>query len=623
MSEQFSKQIMRANELRQLYIDFFVKKHDHSQIRGSSLIPDNDPTVLFTTAGMHPLVPFLMGEPHPSGKRLVDVQKCIRTGDIDEVGDDSHLTFFEMLGNWSLGDYFKEGAIKMSYEFLTGDKENGGLGLPIKKLAFSCFAGDEDAPRDEESANIWKSLGISEKRIAFLPKKDNWWGPAGKTGPCGPDTEMFYWTGDSEAPEGFDPQDKGWLEIWNDVFMQYNKNEDGNYEPLRQQNVDTGMGLERVTAVLNGFKSPFETELFKEVIEEIRTLANINEPNEKQKKAERIIADHLRTATFILGDPMGVTPSNTDQGYVLRRLIRRAIRYGRELGIETDFARKIAGIFVKDYGDFYTELQENQERIFEEIANEESKFVGTLSRGIAVLQKEMERLDSQKIEGIKAFEENFFFEMFATYGFPMEMTLEELEEHGWIKTEEDKKYVEEKFEKYFEEHQDLSRAGAEKKFSGGLADHSEEVTRLHTATHLLHQALRMVLGEHVEQKGSNITADRLRFDFNHPDKMTDEEKKKVEEIVNEQIQKALPVSYREMTVEEAKEKGAIGLFESKYGDVVKVYTMGDPEKGTVFSMEICGGPHVKNTSELGGFKIKKEESSSSGVRRIKAVVTAN
>lgn len=612
---------MTANELRRLYIDFFVKKHDHKEIKGSSLIPENDPTVLFTTAGMHPLVPFLLGEAHPSGKRLVDVQKCIRTGDIEEVGDSTHLTFFEMLGNWSLGDYFKEGAIKMSFEFLTSSREEGGLGLPLEKLAVSCFAGDDDCPRDDEAAGIWRNLGVDERRIAFLPKKDNWWGPAGQTGPCGPDTEMFYWTGEDGAPENFDGEDKRWVEIWNDVFMQYNKNEAGEYEPLAQQNVDTGMGLERVLTILNGKKSPYETELFVEVIELIRMLTNYSEPDGEQRKAERIIVDHLRTATFILGDKMGVTPSNTDQGYVLRRLIRRAIRYARELNIEAEFTRKVAGIFVKNYGDYYQELLENQERIFEEMANEEKQFSKTLNKGLSVLKKETQRFEGEKSKGVHALPEDFVFEMFATYGFPLEMTLEELSNSGWIRDEQEKDFLLKNFDNYFAKHQELSRVGAEQKFAGGLADHSEEVTRLHTATHLLHQALRTVLGTHVEQRGSNITNERLRFDFSHPDKMSDEEKKKVEEIVNEQIQKALPVSFQEMSVAEAKTKGAIGLFESKYGDTVKVYTMGDPEKGTVFSMEICGGPHVTNTSELGSFKILKEEASSSGIRRIKAVVS--
>jgi alanyl-tRNA synthetase len=608
---------MTANELRRLYIDFFAKQHNHKEIQGSSLIPENDPTVLFTTAGMHPLVPFLIGEPHPSGKRLVDVQKCVRTDDIDEVGDDVHLTFFEMLGNWSLGDYFKEEAIKMSYEFLTKSNGGGGLGLAVKKLAVSCFMGDDDAPRDTESAKIWKSLGIPDERIAFLPKKDNWWGPAGKTGPCGPDTEMFYWTGDEEAPEKFDPKKKGWVEIWNDVFMQYNKKEDGAFEPLKQRNVDTGMGFERVFSILNGVKSPFETDLFKDTINEIRLLAGYTKPNPEQEKAEHIIADHLRAATFIIGDPCGAIPSNIDQGYIVRRLIRRAVRHARRLGIELEFTRKIAGIIVKNYSDFYTELAENQEKIFEEMSKEEAQFSKTLNKGLSVLHGQLQPYD---LKNKPAIPESFCFELFATYGFPLEMTIEELEALGLIRDASQKKSIMEQFEVCFKKHQELSRAGAEKKFTGGLADHSEEVTKLHTATHLLHQALRNVLGNHVEQKGSNITNERLRFDFSHPEKMTDEQKIKVGKIVNDQIRAALPVSFEEMTVVEAKGKGAIGLFESKYGDKVKVYTMGDSKKGTVFSMEICGGPHVKNTGELGSFKILKEEACSSGIRRIKAVV---
>lgn len=613
---------LTANELRRLYIDFFVKKHAHKEIKGASLIPDNDPTVLFTTAGMHPLVPYLMGETHPSGTRLVDVQKCIRTDDIEEVGDPSHLTFFEMLGNWSLGDYFKEGAISMSFEFLTSSREDGGLGLPLSRLAFTCFAGDKDAPKDEEAAKIWLGLGVPEERIAFLPKKDNWWGPAGQTGPCGPDTEMFYWTGEGEAPKVYDPSDKKWMEIWNDVFMQYNKQADGTFEPLKQQNVDTGMGLERVLMVMNGVKSPFQTELFKEVIEEIRLLAGYSEPEEWKEKSERIISDHLRAATFILGDKMGVVPSNTDQGYILRRLIRRAVRHAKYLGIEGDFARKIAGIYVKIYGDFYTELWTNEEKIYAEMMKEEKQFNNTINKGLAVLRKEMQRLESEKSRGMAAFADDFCFEMFATYGFPIEMTIEELQANGWMKAEE-KAHVLKQFEVYYKKHQDLSRVGAEKKFAGGLADHSEEVVRLHTATHLLHKALRTVLGTHVEQRGSNITAERLRFDFSHSEKMTDEQKKAVEKMVNEQIEAALPVSFEEMTVDEAKKKGAIGLFEDKYGEKVKVYTMGDSAKGNVFSMEICGGPHVKNTSELKEFKLLKEEPCAAGIRRIKATVTAN
>jgi len=625
-----------ANQLRRLFIDFFVK-NGHKEISGASLIPENDPTVLFTTAGMHPLVPYLLGEKHPLGNRLVDVQKCVRTDDIDEVGDPSHLTFFEMLGNWSLGDYFKKEAIEMSFKFLISVREEGGLGFDLDHLAFTCFAGDEDAPKDEESFAAWRALGVSEARIAFLPKKDNWWGPAGKTGPCGPDTEMFYWTGDmpgakdpQPAPEKFDPTNRLWVEIWNDVFMQYFKNEDGKFEELKQKNVDTGMGLERVLMILNGASSPFETELFTDVIDAIRALggydigvdsadgagsadrAMTGAVTEEQKISERIICDHLRAATFMLGDPRGITPSNTDQGYILRRLIRRAIRHGMKLGIEVAFARKLAGIYVNLYGESYPELIKNQEIIFEEMAREEAQFSSTLAKGIREIEK-------AGIENL--LKGDFAFYMYETYGFPPEMTIEEIKKNSELagRLNEENFYAE--FNASLASHQAKSRAGSEAKFSGGLADHSEEVTCLHTATHLLHQALRMVLGNHVEQRGSNITAERLRFDFVHPDKMTPEQIAEVERIVNEQIKADLPVSFETMTVEEAKSQGAIGLFESKYGESVKVYTVGHgKEAGKFFSKEICGGPHVEHLGMLKSFKILKEESSSRGIRRIKAVI---
>jgi len=614
-----------ANQLRRLFIDFFVK-NGHKEISGASLIPENDPTVLFTTAGMHPLVPYLLGEKHPLGTKLVDVQKCVRTDDIDEVGDPSHLTFFEMLGNWSLGDYFKKEAIELSFKFLTSSREEGGLGFGLDRLAFTCFAGDEDAPRDDESFEVWRSLGVSEERIAFLPKKDNWWGPAGKTGPCGPDTEMFYWTGSDPAPTKFDPSNKLWVEIWNDVFMQYFKNEDGKFVELEQKNVDTGMGLERVLMILNGAVSPFETELFADVVSAIRALGGYDigtdaaggAVSDDAKISERIICDHLRAATFMLGDPHGITPSNTDQGYILRRLIRRAIRHGMKLGINGPFARKLAGIYVNLYGESYPELIKNQEIIFEEMTREEAQFSSTLAKGIREIEK-------AGIENL--LKGDFAFYMYETYGFPPEMTVEEIKKEIELNNRKDlaDRFNEVEFYKEFNsklsEHQAKSRAGSEAKFSGGLADHSEEVTCLHTATHLLHKALRTVLGDHVEQKGSNITAERLRFDFVHPDKMTPEQIAEVEKIVNDQIKADLPVSFETMTVEEAKAAGAIGLFESKYGETVKVYTVGlGKEPGKFFSKEICGGPHAEHTGQLRSFKILKEESSSRGIRRIKAVI---
>ncbi len=614
-----------ANQLRRLFIDFFVK-NGHKEISGASLIPENDPTVLFTTAGMHPLVPYLLGEKHPLGTKLVDVQKCVRTDDIDEVGDPSHLTFFEMLGNWSLGDYFKKEAIELSFKFLTSSREEGGLGFGLDRLAFTCFAGDEDAPRDDESFEVWRALGVAEERIAFLPKKDNWWGPAGKTGPCGPDTEMFYWTGSDPAPTKFEPANKLWVEIWNDVFMQYFKNEDGKFVELEQKNVDTGMGLERVLMILNGAVSPFETELFADVVSAIRALGGYDigtdaaggAVSDDAKISERIICDHLRAATFMLGDPRGITPSNTDQGYILRRLIRRAIRHGMKLGINGPFARKLAGIYVNLYGESYPELIKNQEIIFEEMTREEAQFSSTLAKGIREIEK-------AGIENL--LKGDFAFYMYETYGFPPEMTVEEIKKEIELNNRKDlaDRFNEVEFYKEFNsklsEHQAKSRAGSEAKFSGGLADHSEEVTCLHTATHLLHKALRTVLGDHVEQKGSNITAERLRFDFVHPDKMTPEQIAEVEKIVNDQIKADLPVSFETMTVEEAKAAGAIGLFESKYGETVKVYTVGlGKEPGKFFSKEICGGPHAEHTGQLRSFKILKEESSSRGVRRIKAVI---
>ena len=611
---------MLSSILRQKFIDFFVTKHNHKEIPSASLIPENDPTVLFTTAGMHPLVPYLMGEKHPQGTKLVDVQKCMRTDDIDEVGDATHCTFFEMLGNWSLGDYFKKEAIQWSYEFLTTE-----LNLNPDLLCVTCFAGDKDAPKDEEAAKIWESLGFvkaenipenQKRRIYFLGKKDNWWGPAGKTGPCGPDTEMFYYTGSNKNnpyEKGGPDINKEWVEIWNNVFMQYNKKEDGTFEILKQQNVDTGMGLERVTAILQGKNSHYETELFQQkstgkslyiVLDEISNSANSSNESIKSK---RIILDHLRSATFVIGDQRGVVSSNTDQGYIVRKLIRRAIRHGEKIGIQNYFCSNLAKEFIEIYSDVYPELSKNQQKILNEMQKEEEKFSKTLETGL----KEFEKfLDHLKVNNQNQLSGKDAFLLYQSYGFPFEMT-KELCKENQIEVDENA------FNQELKTHQELSRLGAEQKFSGGLADHSEETTKLHTATHLLHKALRIVLGDHVQQKGSNITVERLRFDFNHAEKMTSEQIKKVEEIVNEQIQKGLDVSFEELTVEEAKQRGAIGLFEDKYsklGNKIKVYKIGD------FSLEICGGPHVKNTSELKNFKIVKEESSAAGIRRIKAVV---
>ncbi|MBP6942529.1 MAG: alanine--tRNA ligase [Candidatus Buchananbacteria bacterium] len=590
---------MTAKELKQKYLQFF-EAHGHSVIPSASIVPENDPTVLFTTAGMQPLVPYLLGGKHPGGTRLVDVQKCIRTGDIDEVGDNTHLTFFEMLGNWSLGDYFKEDAIKWSFEFLTSSE---WLNIPLESLAVTVFAGDEHAERDEESVALWLSLGISKDRIAYLGRDDNWWGPAGATGPCGPDTEIFYWTGTEPAPTLYDPADKRWVEIWNNVFMQFNKTADGTYEPLAKPNVDTGMGLERTTAVLCGKASVFEVEPLSTIVAQVLASANIitEEVTPDQLKAARIIADHLRAATFMLA--AGVAPSNVERGYVLRRLIRRAVRYGKQLGINDPFVAVIAEVVIAQMGGAYSELREQRSVIEDELVKEEEKFAKALEKGL----KHFEKLTKDKtLSGEDA------FTLFSTYGFPFEMSLELAREQG-IRVDEATYAAE------LAKHQDLSRTATAGKFKGGLADHSAETTRLHTATHLLLQSLRQIVSDQISQKGSNITAERLRFDFNYPDKLTAEQIAAVEALVNEQIQKALPVNFVEVSLDEAKALGATGVFEHKYGDMVKVYIMGEnPE--VAFSKEICGGPHVTNTSELGHFKIVKEEASSAGVRRIKAIV---
>ena len=591
-----------SSELRSMFLKFF-KDHGHAVISSASVIPENDPTVLFTTAGMHPLVPYLMGAKHPAGKRLTDVQKCVRTGDIDDVGDFSHLTFFEMLGNWSLGDYFKEQMIPWSWEFLTRPEY---LGLPKDRLAFSVFAGDADCPRDEESAQLWRNCGVADDHIFFLPKENNWWGPAGITGPCGPDTEMFIITDKEPCGPNCSPACScgRYLEIWNDVFMQSNKKADGTFEPLEQKNVDTGMGLERTICVLNGKKSVYETDLFADILKKISELSGKEYgSDEMTTRAFRIIADHMRTATFIMGDDRGVSPSNVDQGYVLRRLIRRAVRYGMGIGMPEGFTGEVAKVIIEQYKDVYPELKRNEAFVLEQLSLEESRFARTLKQGNREFEKLVEKVQDGQIDGVSA------FHLYDTYGFPVEMTEELARERG-LTVDMDG------FHDCFRRHQATSQAGAEQRFKGGLADHSEQSARLHTATHLLHAALRKVLGPEVAQKGSNITAERLRFDFSFGRKMTKEELAEVERLVNEAIESHTPITCEEMTVAQAKEQGAIGLFESKYGEKVKVYTMGP------YSKEICGGPHAQNTGDLVSFKIKKEESSSAGVRRIKAVIGA-
>jgi alanyl-tRNA synthetase len=593
---------LKSYELREMFLKFF-REHGHAIIPSASLIPENDPTVLFTTAGMHPLVPYLMGEKHPEGKRLSDVQKCVRTGDIDEVGDSSHSTFFEMLGNWSLGDYFKEEAIAMSWEFLTGEE---WLGIDPDKLYFTCFAGDEHAPRDDEAANCWMKQGVKEDHIFFCDKKHNWWGPAGMTGPCGPDSEMFIDTGKPACGPDCSPAcDCGkYLEIWNDVFMQYNKTKEGNYEPLAQRNVDTGMGLDRVAAVLQGVKSVYDTDVYEKILGRISALSGKTYgESEEITRAFRIVADHMRCSTFMIGDPRGITPSNVDQGYILRRLIRRAIRWGMKLGLPEMSLSSVAAEVIDTYKSHYSELEEKRAFILEQIDAEEQRFQRTVKQGIKEFERVAARLEGNKIDGQTA------FHLYDTFGFPIEMTQELAAEQG---LEVDIAG----FEESFKEHQAKSSAGASQRFKGGLADTSEQTARLHTATHLLQAALRKVLGDEVAQKGSNITAERLRFDFSFGRKVTREELDQVEAIVNDAIARDLPVTCEEMTVEEAKAQGAIGLFESKYGAKVKVYTMGDASK------EICGGPHAEHTGELISFKIKKEEASSAGVRRIKAVIGA-
>ncbi len=590
---------LTSEQLREKYLKFFESK-GHAIIPSASLVPENDPSVLFTTAGMHPLVPYLLGEKHPAGKRLTDVQKCVRTGDIDEVGDLSHCTFFEMLGNWSLGDYFNHEAIKWSYEFLTSEEY---LGISPDRLAVTVFAGDEDAPRDEDSAKVWEECGIAKDHIFYLPKKNNWW-IAGKTGPCGPDTEMFIIRDQEPCCEKCDPAcDCGrYLEIWNNVFMQFYRNEDGSYSKLSQRNVDTGMGLERTLCTINGTASVYDTDLFEGAKAEIEKLSGKTYgENAEETRAFRIILDHMRTATFMLGDYRGVTPSNVDQGYILRRLIRRAVRFARQIGLPGGNLHKIASCYVEKYKDVYPELKINEAKIYSELVKEEEKFGKALEEGLKEFNKVIKYVQGGVFPGKTA------FRLYDTYGFPLEMTQELASEMGFEVDVEG-------YNKAFSEHQKKSSQGAEQKFKGGLADSSEATAHLHTATHLMQAALRKVLDPSVGQRGSNITVERLRFDFNFDRPMTADEIKQVEELVNQAILANVPVVMEEMTVEEAKAQGAIGLFESKYGDKVKVYTMGE------FSKEICGGPHAKQTGDLGKFKIVKEQSSSSGVRRIKAIL---
>ena len=588
-----------SKTLRKLWLDFYRAK-GHAVIGSASLIPENDPTVLFTTAGMHPLVPYLLGEPHPAGKRLVNIQKCVRTGDIEEVGDSSHCTFFEMLGNWSLGDYFKREQILWSYEFLTSPAY---LGLDPSRLAVSVFAGDERAPRDEESAALWRQAGIAEERIFFLPKENNWWGPAGLTGPCGPDSEMFIDTGKEKCGPHCSPACNcgKYLEIWNDVFMEYNKRPDGGYEPLAKPNVDTGMGLERTLCVLNGKASVYETDLFAPILAEIERLSGMSyQSGGETARAMRVVADHVRTAVFMIGDERGIVCSNVDQGYILRRLLRRAVRFARYLQIED--LTPIAAVVATHYRDVYPELPKNYEKIMAEIAAEQGRFTKTLQAGIKEFEKLLHYLVGDTVSGKAA------FKLYDTYGFPIEMT-EELARENGLKVDRAG------FDKAYAEHQKTSQAGAEQRFKGGLADHTVATARLHTATHLMHRALKEVLNdENANQKGSNITEERLRFDFTFPRPLTEAEIRAIEDKVNAAIAADVPVCCEEMTVDEAKAAGAVGLFTAKYGEKVKVYTMGP------FSKEICGGPHAARTGELGHFKIIKEQSSSAGVRRIKAVL---
>ncbi|MGN1301084.1 MAG: alanine--tRNA ligase [Clostridia bacterium] len=588
---------MQKIDLKNTYLKFFEEK-GHKIIPSAPVIPENDPTCLFNTAGMQPLVPYLKGAPHPEGTKLTDVQKCFRTNDLDSIGDTTHHTFFEMLGNWSLGDYFKKESITWSFELLTER-----LNIPVEKLAVTVFKGNDIVPADHESAEVWESLGINKSRIAFLGEENNWWPNMEMEGPCGPDTEIFYWRSEEPVPEKFDPEDETWVEIWNNVFMQYNHEADGTFKPLVNKNVDTGLGVERVTAILEGQTDNYKSSVWKDVIEKIEEISGKSYDDEKYARAMRIIADHMRAVVIISGDDAGIKPSNTDQGYILRRLIRRIIRYAKnlEIDINSPWEQELANLIIDQYAPFYAELERNRQVILDVLQNEKVKFNRTLEKGLREFEKIVSYLEGNLIDKDNA------FKLYDTYGFPIELTVELAKER---ELEVDTKGFEEKFA----EHQAKSREGATGKFKGGLASTGEMETKYHTATHLLNAALKQVLGPHVHQKGSNITAERMRFDFSHDAKMTDEEKQKVEDLVNEYIKMAIPVERLEMKKEDALKLGAEAMFLEKYADIVSVYKIGD------VSIELCGGPHVKNTSELGTFKIKKEESSSAGVRRIKAVL---
>ncbi len=600
---------MTANELRSKYIEFFKSKN-HVEISGQSLIPENDPSVLFTMAGMHPLVPYLLGEKHPAGTRLTDYQKCIRTGDIEEVGDPSHLTCFEMLGNWSLGDYFKKESIAFSYEFLTS---KDWLALDPKKISVTVFAGDENAPRDEEAAGYWKENGMPEDKIAYLPASDNWWA-AGPTGPCGPDTEIFYWVGEGLPPVGSNKgtDSANWMEIWNNVFMQYNRIDEKTLVPLEKKNVDTGMGLERTNCILQGKKSVYLTEVFQPIIAKIEELSSYKYGSDEEKdKSVRIIADHARASVFIIGDVRGVSPDRVGAGYVLRRLIRRAVRHGMKLGIEKAFLAEVANVVIENFKCAYPELETNADKVRKELTAEEEKFRVTLSKGEAEFQKLLPNLmknPKKEISGKVA------FRLYDTFGFPLELTQELGAENGFTVDVEGFKEAERK-------HQEASKSLDAGKAKGGLAEQSDTTTKYHTATHLLQQALVNVLGDQVAQKGSNINNERMRFDFTFERPMTKEEIQQVEDIVNAKIKEDLPVTMEIMSLEAAKAAGARALFTNKYGEDVKVYTIGKDPKSDWFSKEVCGGPHVQHTAQIGDFKIQKEQSSSAGVRRIRAVIS--